>query len=205
MAPRDDGGEYYEGDEGPDGDDDGYVEGDDDDDEEEESDLLGAIARLTRGRRKRRTRGKRRRKVWRRPPLKRRPAQATTSELRSYMGFGSVEWEVADGTNKVTLVEPQESFRGERLIIDTGIDENITNTPLTLLDRIDIGTLPQSPSVEFAAPAAMFRADATNANLDLQIAFRGTKIQVTLGITAAPTGPSGIVTVSLGMFGQWIR
>ncbi len=200
MPPDD----YYEGDDDYVEGDEDYYEGDEDEYEgDDDDDDLGAVARRLR-RRPRRGRKRRGRKIWRRPPLKATSAQPTTAELRSFMGFGSVFWAVADGTAKVSIVEPQESFRGERLVIDVGIDAGITNTPLVLLNRIDIGTLPQSPSVEFAAPAAMFRPDATNANLDLQIAYRGTKIQITLGITAAPTGV-GQVTASIGMFGQWIR
>jgi len=194
-------GEYFEGDDDFETEGDDYVEGD------EDGDILGAVARAlvkrpaARGKRRRRGGG---RKIWKRPPLPAKPAQPTEAELRSYMGFGSVFWAVADGASKVSIVEPQESFRGERLVLDVGIDAGVTNTPLVLLNRIDVGTQPQSPSVEFAAPAAMFRPDATNAELDLQIAFRGTKLQIELGITAAPTG-AGQVTTSIGMFGQWIR
>lgn len=185
-----------------------YFEGDDDvgadwvsGDDTDAANVLGAVARqLVR----RPQRGRDGRKIFQRPPLPAMPAQPTEAELRSYMGFGSVTWAVGDGADKVTIVEPQESFRGERLIIDIGIPAGVTNAPLVLLRRIDIGTLPQAPSVEFAAPAAMFRPDATYAGLDLQIAFRGTKIQITLGISAAPAG-AGTVTASVGMYGQWIR
>lgn len=193
--------EYFEGDDDDEefeGDDEEYIEGDDDEDEG----VLGAVSRALVRRPKRR--GRKRRRVFRRPPLPRRAAQEKKSELRSFMGFGSVIWIVTDGLEKISIVEPQESFRGERLILETAIDSGITNTPLILLNRIDVGTAPQSPSVEFAAPAAMFRADSTYSQLDLQIAYRATKLQVTLGITAAPTGV-GVVTASIGMFGQWIR
>jgi len=194
--------EYFEGDDDDEdfeGDEDEYVDGD----EEEEEGVLGAVSRALVRRPRRRGR-KRRRKIYRRPPLPRAAAQPKKSELRSFMGFGSVTWAVADSAEKISIVEPQESFRGERLILETAIDSGVTNTPLVLLNRIDVGTAPQSPSVEFAAPAAMFRADSTYSQLDLQIAYRATKLQITLGITTAPTG-AGVVTASIGMFGQWIR
>lgn len=172
-----------------------YVQGDDMDGED--GDLLGAISRqmVSRG-------GGAARRVWRSPPLPARGAQSQVAELRSYIGFPTAQWIIGDATNKVLIVEPQESFRGERLIIDTTLGA-ATNAPLITLARIDVGSLPQSPSVEFSAPSAMFRTDATFSNLDLQVCFRGTKLQVTLGITAAPVG--GAVTSVVGMFGQWIR
>jgi hypothetical protein len=143
------------------------------------------------------------RPVFNRPPLPRTPAQPNDAKLRSYMGFGFVTWGPADAADKVIIVEPQESFRGERLIIDV---TSVGGAPagLTLLRRIEIGTMPQSPSVEQAAPAAMFARDATAAELDLQIAYRGTKVQITLGQTAAPGG-AVTVTAAVGMFGEWIR
>jgi hypothetical protein len=173
-----------------------YIDGDDViDGDDESANVLGAVARqLAR-------RGSPRR-VFTSPPLPARPVQGNTAELRSYMGFGFVTWTGADGADKVITIEPQESFRGERLVIDV-----IASAPaagLTLLRRIDIGTMPQSPSVEQAAPASMFARDATGAQLDLQIAYRGTKVQITLGQTVAPGG-AVVVTAAVGMFGQWIR
>lgn len=138
------------------------------------------------------------------PPLPREGFQPNVSRLRSYMGFGIQTWAVADATDKPIVVEPQESFRGERLVIDTSVAAAVTNSPLVLMRRIDVGTLPQSPSVEQPAPAAMFARDATYSALDLQVAYRATKVQVTLGISAAPTG-AGVVTAAVGMYGEWIR
>jgi hypothetical protein len=173
-----------------------YMDGDDVIDGDDQANVLGAVARQLR------SRGNPRR-VFASPPLPARPVQGNTSELRSYMGFGFVTWVTVDGADKVITIEPQESFRGERLIIDvTAVGGAAAG--LTLLRRIDIGTMPQSPSVEAAAPASMFARDATNANLDLQIAYRGTKVQITLGQTAAP-GAGVTVTAAIGMFGQWIR
>jgi hypothetical protein len=166
-----------------------YIDGD-----ELGEDEIGAVRSMVR-----RPAGRR---IFRRPPLPRTPAQPNDAELRSYMGFGFVTWTGADGADKVITIEPQESFRGERLIID--VTSTAPAAGLTLLRRIDIGTFPQSPSVEAAAPAAMFARDATGASLDLQVAYRGTKIQLTLGQTVAPGGVV-VVTAAIGMFGQWIR
>lgn len=162
----------------------------------DEQDLIGAVVR-----RMARNRGGAR-PVWKAPPLPGVSAQPNVAELRSYMGFGFVTWTGADGADKVITIEPQESFRGERLIL--AVTSTALAAGLTLLRRIDIGTQPQSPSVEAAAPASMFSPDATGANLDLQIAYRGTKMQVTLGQTAAPGGVV-VVTCAVGMYGQWVR
>jgi hypothetical protein len=177
----------------------GYEDGYESGNEEgyESGDVLGAIM----ARRGPRPGGGQ--KVYRKPPLPPRAAQPDVARLRSYMGFGFVVWTAADATDKVTIVEPQESFRGERFIADVTAAGG-TSAGLTLLRRIDIGTQPQSPSVEQPAPLAMFARDATSADLDLQVAFRSTKMQITLGITAAP-GAGVTVTAAMGFFGEWIR
>lgn len=179
-------------------------EGDDfsgDDMSGEETSVLGAIAR-------RMNRGGGQRSRYQPQPQLPTPqlAQRSTwkeARLRSYMGLPLAAFVTVDGTDKVSLVEPQESFEGRRLIVDT-IATGGTSAGLVVVRRIDVGTMPQSPSVEAPAPAAMFRADATYSYLDLQIAYRATKLQVTFGITAAP-GAGVTVTVSSGFFGNWIR
>jgi hypothetical protein len=144
------------------------------------------------------------RNVFRQPPLPAAPAQGNVSELRSYMGFGFLTWTgAADSADKTLTIEPQESFRGERLIIALAVAGGAA-AGLTTLRRIEVGTLPQSPSVEAPAPAAMFSPDATESKLDLQIAYRGTKLAITLGQTASP-GAGVTVTAAVGMYGQWIR
>jgi hypothetical protein len=158
-------------------------------------DVMGALFR-----RRRRGGG---RTVYTKPPLPRAPVQANTARIRSYMGLGVVSWGPADATDKIVIVEPQETFRGERFIA-VHSDAGGVSAGIPLLRRIDIGTQPQSPSVEQAAPLDMFRPDATGARLDLQIAFRATKIQITLGITAAP-GAGVTKTATMGFFGEWIR
>ena len=169
----------------------------------DEADILGAVSRaLTRRRRGGGAPLASSANVQPRPGL---PASETPADarLRSYVGFGVVSWGAAVTADQTATIEPQESFRGERLVVATSAAGG-TPAGITLLRRIDVGTMPQSPSVEQPAPASMFSADATHANLDLQIAHRGTKIAVTLGQSAAP-GAGVTVTAAIGMYGEWIR
>lgn len=142
--------------------------------------------------------------IFQSPPLRAQGTWPNTAKLRSYMGFGFATWGATDATDKPLPVQPQESFRGERLIISAPVESGGTSAGLLLMRRIDVGTMPQSPSVTQPAPAVMFENDTVGANLDLQIAYRATTIQVTLGITAAP-GTGVTVTAGVGMFGVWIR
>lgn len=179
----------------------GDVEGDQNamgDDVMGDAEVLGAISRAIA-----RKGGRGGPRVFNRPPLRPMAGQPD-SKLRSYMGLGTITWTgAADAADKAVVVEPQESFRGERLVIDQVITGG-TDAGLTMLRRIDIGTQPQSPSVEQPAPAAMFRTDATYAGLDLQIAHRGMKLQVTLARTASP-GAGVTVVAAMGLYGEWIR
>lgn len=185
-----------------------YIEGDyiiEGEDDVGDDDVIGAMARQISQRPAggaRIVRAPRQQRIFKRPPLPARPQQPTEAELRSYLGLGFVTWAIGDGTDKTIIVEPQETFRGERFIAEVAM-VGVTNSIIPSLKRLEIGTLPQSPSVEFTAPLSMFRPDATNANLDLQIAEAGTKITITLSINAAPVGAA--VIASCGMFGQWIR
>lgn len=146
---------------------------------------------------------RRRPQIYSQPPLPQTSAQPYRSKLRSYLGVGFAQWGSADAAEKVLTVTPQESFRGERLIIDISV-VNGPSAGLVLLSRVDVGTQPQSPSVAQPAPAAMFAAAATYSRLDLQICYRAMQLQVTLGITAAPGGTAA-VTAAVGFFGEWIR
>ena len=145
-----------------------------------------------------------RNRIWAAPPLHAQSTWPHQSKLRSYMGFGFATWSPTDATDKPLPVQPQESFRGERLIIAAPNAVGGASAGLVLMRRIDVGTMPQSPSVAQPAPAVMFQNDTVGANLDLQIAYRATTVQVTLGITAAP-GSGVTVTTAVGMFGVWIR
>jgi hypothetical protein len=179
----------------------GYFEGDDQiDGDDDAANVLGQVARqLVR----RPVRGAGGRPIFRQPPLPRVPAQPNEAELRSFVGMGFQSWGPADVVDRVFEIEPQESFRGERLVIDTREVGGVA-AGLLFVRRIEVGTMPQSPSVTNVAPIAMFRPDATGAELDLQIAYRGTKLIVTLGVTAAP-GAGVTVTALVGFYGQWIR
>jgi hypothetical protein len=182
----------------------GYAEGDDAEGDDyisaDEANVLGAIFRRGRGRRPPPRRQRPRRIPS--PQLRQQPTWKD-SRLRSYLGMGFTTWPATDATDKQLPIEPQESFEGRRLIVDT-IAAGGTSAGLNVVRRIDVGTMPQSPSVEQPGPAAMFRADATYSYLDLQIAYRATRLILTLGITAAP-GVGVTVTASAGFFGNWIR
>jgi hypothetical protein len=168
-----------------------------------ESDVLGALWRRRKRKGPQYPRSPRGERIYRQPPLPQTSAQPNRARLRSYMGMGFATWGPTDTGDKSLVVQPQESFRGGRLIIDLNISGG-TSAGLVLLRSITIGTMPQSPSVEQPAPAAMFRADATYSSIDLQIAYRATQMQVSLGITAAP-GSGVTVVAAVGFFGEWIR
>jgi hypothetical protein len=141
--------------------------------------------------------------VYSSPGLPAMPQQGSVSLLRSAIGFGVATWGPAVATDFVLTIEPQETFRGERLVISTAAAGG-TSAGIVVVRRIEIGTLPQSPSVEQPMPAAMFSPDVTYSGLDLQIAKSGTKISITMGITAAP-GAGVTVTAVVGMYGGWVR
>lgn len=141
--------------------------------------------------------------IFQQSPLPQMPAQPHHAVLRSYLGMGYATWTSADATDKLLQVAPQESFRGERLIIDLST-VNGPSAGMVLLRVINVGTQAQSPSVSQPAPAAMFSAAATYSKLDLQVAFRAMELQVLLGITAAPGGTAA-VTAAVGFYGAWIR
>ena len=169
-----------------------------DDTSGDESNLLGAIARRMGG-----ARSRYRPKPQLPTPQLRQQGTWNEARLRSFMGIGTATWAPTVATDFPLEVEPQESFEGRRLIVDV-IASGGTSLGIVLVRRIDVGTMPQSPSVAQAAPAAMFRADATYSYLDLQIAYRATKLTTTLGISAMP-GTGVTVVAACGMFGNWIR
>lgn len=138
-----------------------------------------------------------------RPPLPASPTQAIPAEMKSFLGLGVLSWGPAEAGDKQLEVEPQESFRGQRLIIDIAVAGG-TAAGLTIVRSLFVGSMPQSPSIVAPMPATAFRADATDVELDLQIAFRGSKMVLQMGQTAAP-GAGVTVTAAAGLFGVWIR
>jgi hypothetical protein len=146
-------------------------------------------------------------RIYERPPLPHVPAHPHVSRLRSFMGVGIAKWQPTDAGDIPLPVQPQESFRIGRMIVDVNSVSTSTGNAsngIVLVRRLDVGTQPQSPSVEQPAPAAMFAANATYSAIDTQIAYRATTIQVTLGISEAP-GTDVTVTAVVGFFGDWIR
>lgn len=140
------------------------------------------------------------RRPYRKPPLSYR--QNRDAKMRSYMGMGFASFVGTDGSDKVLIIEPQEAFRGERLIVD--VIDSAPPAGITVIRRIDVGSMPQSPSVEAAMPASAFFRDATYTGLDLQVAQPGVKISIVLGRTSAPGGVI-VTTVAAGFYGEWIR
>jgi hypothetical protein len=122
------------------------------------------------------------------------------SKLRAPLGLGSKQY--TDNTPFNFIVEPQEAFRGERLIVDVAVS---TGANLLLsIDEIVVGSLPQMPSTEFGLPAVMFRADATGAHMDWQICPAGTKIIIKTHVVGT-FGEADTLTAQLGIYGEWIR
>lgn len=167
------------------------LHGDDDYVGADDAEILGAV---------RRARG--RAMAAQRPQLM--AAAAPPKKLRGYLGLGNATF-VNGGVTTLTLtVEPQRSFRPERLIIDrTNVGAASPNLTCNV-QSIFIGDQPQSPSVEQPAPIAMFRADATVSGIDFDKAVPGQKIQVTLTISAAPA-VGETVTLSCGFYGDMLR
>jgi hypothetical protein len=139
--------------------------------------------------------------VYTRPPLAARP-QNSTSMLRSFVGLGFATWTGTDGADKQLTIEPQESFRGERLVIEVLATSGAAG--LVVVRQLQVGVQPQQPDTSQPAPASMFAAQVTYSHLDLQIAKPGINITVTLGVTAAP-GAGETVTASAGLYGEWVR
>lgn len=123
------------------------------------------------------------------------------NRLRAPLGLGSFTFNSNAQHN--FIVEPQEAFRGERLIVDSALSEDATGL-LLIVDEILVGSLPQTPSTEFGLPAVMFRADATDAQMDWQICPAGTKIIVRAHVEGT-FGESDTLIASLGIYGVWIR
>ncbi len=121
------------------------------------------------------------------------------NKLRAPLGLGSHVF--VDNAPFKFIVEPQEAFRGERLIVDTG---TLPAGLLLSIDEIMVGSLPQTPSTEFGLPAVMFRADATDAQMDFQICPAGTKITVTAHVVGT-FAEADELTAQLGIYGTWIR
>lgn len=130
-------------------------------------------------------------------------ATASVNELRSFAGLGAAVWTGADAALKTLEIEPQESFQGRRLIFSEARTETATSSVVSIAN-LYVGSMPQSPVVDQSAPIAMFAPDATDAELDLQICYRGMKLVCQLSISAAP-GSGETVTVIGGLYGTWLR
>lgn len=122
------------------------------------------------------------------------------SGLRAPLGFGFHTFTAA-GTFSF-IVEPQEAFRGERLMIDTARDG--AAGVLGVVNTMTVGTMPQQPSTEFGIPFAMFSPEMTDAHMDWQICPAGTKIQIQTELIGTFAEGDSVV-VAVGLYGKWIR
>ena len=123
------------------------------------------------------------------------------SGLRAPLGFGFHTF-TATGTFAF-IVEPQEAFRGERLMIDTAQDG--AAGVIGLVNTMTVGTMPQQPSTEFGIPFAMFSPAMTDAHMDWQICPAGTKIQINVELVGGTFAEGDTFTVAVGLYGKWIR
>jgi len=139
--------------------------------------------------------------VYTRPPLAARP-QNHTAMLRSFVGVGFATWTGTDAADKELQIEPQEAFRGERMVIDVLASSGAAG--IVVVKLLQVGVQPQQPDTSQPAPASMFAADVTYSHLDLQIARPGIKLTLTLSVTAAP-GTGETITAAAGFYGEWIR
>ena len=124
------------------------------------------------------------------------------NKLRAPLGFGTFTFVEGAATTHNFVVEPQEAFRGERLVIASIAAGGAA--VLGQVDLITVGSLPQAPSVEFGIPFSMFQPDATDAQMDWQICPAGTKIQVNTSY-AGTLGEGQTFIVQVGLYGVWIR
>ena len=131
-------------------------------------------------------------------------SSAPPKKLRGYLGMGTAVFTSASGTLLSVTVEPQRSFRPERLIIERTDGSGVTTALAARVNAIFIGDQPQSPSVEQPAPIALFRADATVSGIDFDKCIPGQKITIQLSLSAAPTGTE-VVTLSSGFYGDMLR
>lgn len=123
------------------------------------------------------------------------------NKLRAPLGLGFHTF-TALGTFKF-VVEPQEAFRAERLVLEV-LREGAAGTGVQV-NNMFVGSLPQTPSSEFGIPASMFRPDATDAQMDWQICPAGTKIIIEVEAIGTAIGEGDSVTVELGIYGEWVR
>lgn len=161
----------------------------------DDAEILGAIRAV-----RNRGQGQTRRAM--KPQLRGEPGPV--KKLRGYLGMGTAVFTSVSGTLLTAQVEPQRTFRPERLIIDRTDGSAATAGISASVAAIFIGDQPQSPSVEQAAPIAMFRADATVSGIDFDKCIPGQKIVIQYTVSAAPTGTE-LITLASGFYGDMLR
>lgn len=125
-------------------------------------------------------------------------------KLRGYIGVGEVTFNSTNGATATLIIEPQRSFRPERLVISRRDGSTVTASISARVNAIYVGDQPQSPSVEQPAPTEMFAPDATFSGIDFDECTPGMKIQINLSASSAPTGTE-FTKLTLGFYGDMLR
>ena len=131
--------------------------------------------------------------------------QAGPGTLLAYMGLGTKTWASTDTSQDFLFdAEPQATFRGRRLVIAARYSTGAVGIAVVINKPLTVSGQPQTPAPDQDAPIEMFDPNATYSMLDLQLATSGTKITLGLHVSSIPvTGET--VTVSAGLYGEWIR
>jgi hypothetical protein len=127
------------------------------------------------------------------------------ARLLSYMGLGSVAWASTDTLfEKLLSAAPQTAFRGRRLVIAQAKSTGAVGILVVVSSPLNVSGMPQTPAPDVDAPVEMFDPATTYSMLDLQIATSATSISLGLAVSAIPASGQ-TVTVSAGLYGEWLR
>lgn len=127
------------------------------------------------------------------------------ARLLSYMGLGSVAWASTDTSfEKPLSAAPQTAFRGRRLVIAQAKTSGAVGILVVVSSPLNVSGMPQTPAPDVDAPVEMFDPSTTYSMLDLQIATSATSISLGIAVSAIPASGQ-TVTVSAGLYGEWLR
>jgi hypothetical protein len=135
------------------------------------------------------------------PQIANQVGSGQQAKLRAPLGLGFHTF-TALGTFKF-IVEPQEAFRGERLVLEVLRDGAAAVG--VMVNSITVGSLAQQPSTELGVPSSMFRPDATGAEMEWQICPAGTKIIIEVEAVGGAFAEGDTLTVEAGIYGEWVR
>jgi hypothetical protein len=126
--------------------------------------------------------------------------------IHAYMGLGAGGFASTGPTGDLPTfsAEPQSAFIGNRLVLAARYTDGAAGLQVTITNPLTVSGMPQTPAPSVAAPIEMFDAATTYSALDLQVATSATQISIGFSVSATP-GTGDTVSVSGGLFGQWIR